>query len=86
MAITQAHLLRHHRTLVDTQACVCGQRLQRGKHVYMESGVLAGRFCDTVCLVRADRAKWRGCTIIDEYGQDYSEEKYLRVMEVSSYG
>jgi hypothetical protein len=48
----------------------------------MESGVIEGRFCDIVCLVRADRAKWIGCTIVDEFGNTYSEKKYLEVMEV----
>jgi hypothetical protein len=66
----------------DIQQCHCGQYLIKGEHECMESGVIEGRFCDIVCLVRADGAKWIGCTIVDEFGNTYSEKKYLEVMEV----
>lgn len=65
----------------DTKRCQCGLSLTKGLHECMESGVLEGRFCDIVCLVKADGAKWNGGNIVDYLGNTYSEEEYLEVME-----
>ncbi len=67
----------------DTKQCICGHNLTRGEHEFIESKVLKGRFCDTSCLIRADGAKWIGRTIVDEFGDYYTEQNYLKVMEVS---
>jgi hypothetical protein len=67
----------------DTKQCICGYSLTQGEHEFIESKVLKGRFCDISCLIRADGAKWTGCTIIDEFGDSYTEQKYMKVMEAS---
>lgn len=88
MAKPLHELLKHPITLPfaysnpDIATCVCGNILINGEHEYIESNVLPGRFCDLVCLVRADKSTWIGCTIRDEDGEHYSEEKYMKIMEV----
>lgn len=49
----------------------------------MDSKVTGDRYCDIVCIVRGTGARWIGCTIVDEFGDYYTEKKYLEVMEVS---
>jgi hypothetical protein len=66
----------------DIQQCPCGQYLIKGEHECIESAVTGQRYCDIVCMVRGTGAKWIGCTVVDEYGDYYTEKKYLEVMEV----
>lgn len=65
----------------DIQQCSCGQYLIKGEHECMESAVTGNRYCDIVCMVRGTGAKWIGCTIVDEFGDYYTEQNYLKVME-----
>lgn len=67
----------------DIQQCPCGQYLIKGEHECKDSKVTGNRYCDIVCLVSWTGAKWIGCTIVDEFGDYYTEKKYLEVMEAS---
>lgn len=67
----------------DIKQCSCGQYLIKGEHECIESAVTGDRYCDIVCMVRGTGARWVGYTIIDEFGEAYSEQNYKQVMEVS---
>lgn len=71
---------------LGVEQCPCGHHVNPHEHAYVESKVTGGKYCDNVCLVRGTGARWVGCTIIDEFGDSYSEQKYFEVMEVQSHG
>lgn len=70
----------------DIQYCPCGcGPLIRHRHRYMESKVTGEWYCDIVCAVSAEKAKWVGDKILDD-GVLYTKDQWMQDREITDHG
>lgn len=71
----------------DIQICPsCNITIDRNKHVYLESKVTGKWYCDIVCMVIAEGARWEGDYIRDDFGNLFTIAQWKRDREVIEHG
>lgn len=76
-------ILPYSYTNPDIKLCSCD--LPQIEYEYIESAVTGKRYDDIVDMVKQQGCRWSedGKWVIDEFGDYYTEKKYLEIMEAS---